>query len=122
MRHVAPECDQQLARERHNGDAPYTPTFRADAGAEVRLSREIAIYARLRNLNDARYEEIYGYPSLRRNFFAGLKFNVGRVYGPALAYDEARQVTLLFGGNPLTVAVIALAAELLLAAWRGPLP
>ncbi len=51
---------------------------RADAGLEFALSREVAIYGRLRNLNDARYEEAFGFPSERRNFFVGMKFNVSR--------------------------------------------
>jgi outer membrane cobalamin receptor len=51
---------------------------RADAGVEFALSRALAIYGRLRNLNDARYEEVYGYPSERRNFFVGMKFNLSR--------------------------------------------
>jgi hypothetical protein len=31
-----------------------------------------------------------------------VKTNIGRVYGPAMAFDESRQVTLLFGGNPVS--------------------
>ena len=31
----------------------------------------------------------------------GLKINVGRVYGPAMAFDLSREQTLLFGGNPV---------------------
>lgn len=50
---------------------------RADVGVEVAVTREVAIYGRLRNFADARYEEVYGYPSERRNFVAGLKFTVG---------------------------------------------
>ncbi len=50
---------------------------RADAGVQIGLTRDIAIYGRLRNFNDAKYEEVYGFPSLRRNFIAGLKFNWG---------------------------------------------
>jgi len=50
---------------------------RADAGVEVGLTREVAIYGRLRNFTDARYEEVFGYPSERRNFVTGLKFNWG---------------------------------------------
>jgi outer membrane receptor protein involved in Fe transport len=51
---------------------------RADAGVEYAAWSNVAIYGRFRNLNDARYEEVYGYPSERRNFFVGMKFNVGR--------------------------------------------
>ncbi|SRR5579871_620620 len=51
---------------------------RADAGAEYAVWSNVSIYGRVRNLNDARYEEVFGYPSERRNFFLGLKFNVGR--------------------------------------------
>jgi outer membrane cobalamin receptor len=47
---------------------------RADLGAEVALSREVALYGRLYNFSDDRYEEALGYPALRRSFVAGLKF------------------------------------------------
>jgi len=49
---------------------------RADLGVEIAMTREVAIYGRLRNFTDDRYEEVYGYPSPRRNFIAGLKFNL----------------------------------------------
>ena len=47
---------------------------RPDAGMELALSREIVLFARLHNFTDRRYEEALGFPSLRRNFVAGLKF------------------------------------------------
>jgi outer membrane cobalamin receptor len=50
---------------------------RPDAGVEIALTPEIAIYGRLRNFTDEKYMEVYGYPSLRRNFVAGMKFRWG---------------------------------------------
>ena len=47
---------------------------RPDLGAEIALSREVALYGRLYNFSDSRYEEALGFPALRRNFVAGLKF------------------------------------------------
>jgi outer membrane cobalamin receptor len=50
---------------------------RPDAGVEVALSRDVAIYGRLRNFTDEKYMEVYGFQSLRRNFVAGMKFRLG---------------------------------------------
>ena len=50
---------------------------RPDAGVEIELTRDVAIYGRLRNFTDEKYMEVYGYPSLRRNFVAGMKFRWG---------------------------------------------
>lgn len=50
---------------------------RPDAGLEIALSPEVAVYGRLRNFTDERYEESFGFPSLRRNFVAGMKFSWG---------------------------------------------
>jgi outer membrane cobalamin receptor len=47
---------------------------RADLGAEFALTREVALYGRLFNFIDSRYEEALGFPALRRNFVAGVKF------------------------------------------------
>jgi len=47
---------------------------RPDLGAEIALSREVALFGRLYNFSDNRYEEALGFPALRRNFVAGLKF------------------------------------------------
>jgi outer membrane cobalamin receptor len=47
---------------------------RADLGAEFALTREVALYGRLFNFSDSRYEEALGFPALRRNFVAGVKF------------------------------------------------
>lgn len=47
---------------------------RPDLGAEIALSREVALFGRLYNFSDSRYEEALGFPALRRNFVAGLKF------------------------------------------------
>lgn len=51
---------------------------RPDAGVEVALSRDVAIYGRLRNFTDEKYMEVYGFQSLRRNFVAGMKFRLGK--------------------------------------------
>ncbi len=50
---------------------------RPDVGLEVALSRDVAVYGRLRNFTDERYEETFGFPALRRNFIAGMKFRFG---------------------------------------------
>ena len=47
---------------------------RPDLGAEIALSPQVALYGRLYNFSDSRYEEALGFPALRRNFVAGLKF------------------------------------------------
>ena len=47
---------------------------RPDLGAEIALSPEVALFGRLYNFSDSRYEEALGFPALRRNFVAGLKF------------------------------------------------
>lgn len=47
---------------------------RADAGFAYRLPRGVEIYGRLNNLLNRKYEENLGYPALRLNFMAGMKF------------------------------------------------
>jgi outer membrane receptor protein involved in Fe transport len=39
-----------------------------------RLGRGVTVYGNLRNALNQRYEEVYGYPSLRLNFVSGMKF------------------------------------------------
>jgi outer membrane cobalamin receptor len=51
---------------------------RPDLGLEIALTREVAIYGRLRNFLDDRYEETYGFPSLRRTFVAGVRIRWDR--------------------------------------------
>ncbi len=58
-----------------SGGVEQNPAYlRPDLGAEIALSREVALFARLYNFTDERYEEALGFPALRRNFVAGLKF------------------------------------------------
>ena len=45
-------------------------------GGEVRLSREIAAYARIDNLAGTSYESVLGYPGLPRSVTAGVRFNI----------------------------------------------
>ena len=48
---------------------------RADAGVSYRLPKGVEIYGRLNNFLNQKYEEVLGYPALRLNFMAGMKFN-----------------------------------------------
>ena len=47
---------------------------RADAGVSYRLPKGVEIYGRLNNFLNQKYEEVLGYPALRLNFMAGMKF------------------------------------------------
>ncbi|HEV2349937.1 MAG TPA: TonB-dependent receptor [Terriglobia bacterium] len=47
---------------------------RADAGFAYRLPGGVEIYGRVNNFLNHKYEESFGFPSLRLNFIAGLKF------------------------------------------------
>ncbi|MBN2338974.1 MAG: TonB-dependent receptor [Acidobacteria bacterium] len=49
---------------------------RADAGFAYRLLRGVEVYGRLNNLLNRKYEENLGYPALRLNFMAGMKFRI----------------------------------------------
>jgi outer membrane cobalamin receptor len=49
---------------------------KADAGFSYRLVSGVEIYGRLNNFLNQKYEEIFGYPSLRLNFMAGMKFKL----------------------------------------------
>lgn len=51
---------------------------RADAGFSYRLPRGVEVYGRLNNLLNQKYEESFGFPSLRLNFVAGLRFTFPR--------------------------------------------
>lgn len=54
---------------------PVNPGYvRPDAGAEFAIGRDVSLFARLYNFSDARYDEAYGFPALRRHFAAGLRF------------------------------------------------
>lgn len=50
----------------------------ADAGAALRLGRRLEVFARMRNLFDAAYEEVLGYPAPGRHVMAGLRVAAGR--------------------------------------------
>jgi outer membrane receptor protein involved in Fe transport len=47
----------------------------ADAGFSYRLPQGVEIYGRLNNFLNQKYEEVFGYPALRLNFMAGMKFS-----------------------------------------------
>jgi len=47
----------------------------ANAGLSYRLPRGVEVYGRINNLLNQRYEESFGYPALRLNFLAGIRFN-----------------------------------------------
>ncbi len=68
------------------------PTYGASAGLfqnpgfanvgvnlNYRLAHGLTVYGNLRNALDQHYEEVFGYPSLRLNFVAGLKWGLGRL-------------------------------------------
>jgi len=40
------------------------------------VARWFSVYGNLRNALDRRYEEIFGFPSPRLNFVAGMKFRI----------------------------------------------
>jgi len=46
----------------------------ANAGFAYRLPRGVEIYGRLNNFLNQKYEESFGYPSLRLNFLAGMRY------------------------------------------------
>ena len=46
----------------------------ANTGFSCRLPRGLEIYGRLNNFLNRKYEDSFGYPALRRNFLAGIKF------------------------------------------------
>jgi len=50
----------------------------ANAGASLRVTNELAVYARVLNLADRAYEETLGYPALRRSAIVGLRVAAGR--------------------------------------------
>ena len=50
----------------------------ANAGASLRVTNQLAVYARVLNLADRAYEETLGYPALRRSAIVGLRVAAGR--------------------------------------------
>jgi outer membrane receptor protein involved in Fe transport len=49
----------------------------ANAGFSYQLPHGVEIYGHLNNFLNQRYEESFGFPSLRLNFMAGMKFRIG---------------------------------------------
>ena len=49
-----------------------------NAGASVRLTKQLEAFGRIDNLFDRQYEEVFGYPALPRGFIAGLRVAAGR--------------------------------------------
>jgi len=49
--------------------------IRADAGFSYRLPHGLEIFGRINNFLNQKYEETFGYPALRLNFHAGMKFS-----------------------------------------------
>ena len=47
----------------------------ANAGFSYRLFNGIEVYGRVNNFLNQKFEEAFGYPSLRLNFMAGMKFS-----------------------------------------------
>ncbi len=57
----------------------FTPGYTvANAGASLRLTSQLAVYARVLNLADRAYEETLGYPALRRSAIVGVRVAAGR--------------------------------------------
>lgn len=50
---------------------------RWDAGAWYALNRHVTAYANVENLFNRKYEEVAGYPALKANFRAGMRFRFG---------------------------------------------
>jgi outer membrane receptor protein involved in Fe transport len=48
---------------------------RVDAGFSYRMPHGVEIYGKLNNLLNQKYEEVFGYPALRLNFIAGMRFS-----------------------------------------------
>ncbi len=48
---------------------------RVDAGFSYRLPKGVEVYGKINNLLNRKYEEVFGYPALRANFVAGMKFS-----------------------------------------------
>jgi outer membrane receptor protein involved in Fe transport len=49
---------------------------RANAGFSYRLLTGVEVYGRVNNFLNQKYEEAFGYPSLRLNFMAGMRFTI----------------------------------------------
>ncbi len=51
--------------------------FLLDAGGWYKVNSRVTLYANAENVLDHFYEEVTGYPALRANFRAGVRFRVG---------------------------------------------
>jgi outer membrane cobalamin receptor len=51
--------------------------FLLDVGGWYRINSRITVYASVENALDHSYEEVTGYPALRANFRAGMRFRIG---------------------------------------------
>ena len=49
-----------------------------NAGASVKVTKQIEAFGRIENLFDRKYEEVFGFPALPRGFMAGLRVAAGR--------------------------------------------
>jgi outer membrane receptor protein involved in Fe transport len=47
---------------------------RADGGFSYRLPYGVEIYGKINNFLNQKYEEVFGYPALRLNFMAGMRY------------------------------------------------
>ncbi len=57
----------------------HTPGYAClDLGAWYALNRHVTAYANVENALDRHYEEVAGYPALKANFRAGMRFRFGR--------------------------------------------
>jgi outer membrane receptor protein involved in Fe transport len=57
----------------------FSPGFSVvNAGARLSLVRGLEVYARVMNLTDRAYEEVFGFPALRRSGIIGIRVGTGR--------------------------------------------
>jgi outer membrane receptor protein involved in Fe transport len=51
--------------------------FLLNVGGWYNVNSRVTVYANVENVLDHFYEEVTGYPSLRANFRAGMRFRIG---------------------------------------------
>ena len=57
----------------------FAPGFSVvNGGASFRIARGLEVYGRAMNLTDRQYEEVYGFPALRRSGIIGIRVGTGR--------------------------------------------
>jgi outer membrane receptor protein involved in Fe transport len=71
---VGPRLDSDFFGYGFNHAAGYA---RVDLGGWCNLTRRITAYVRVENALNKHYEEVTGYPALRANFRAGMRFRIG---------------------------------------------